>query len=308
MEKIDRLGWVAGLAFVTCGARIGIRVNEPAILERLPEFLPPEWRPAASPVVDELYSLVVGSSGPQTSIRRYHLLYAGSARLARTMDLAEVFQSLAADLHLSVAVSARTRLFVDGGVVDWHGRGLVILGSRGSGTSTLVAALVRAGASCFSDGYAVFDARGRVHPYPKPLCLCDVGAGPGRPWRVQVPSCRAGTKPVPVALVALTEYQPGARWRPRALSPGQALLALLEKTAQAHLRPEFALATLQRVVNGALALKSKRGEAEEIVTALFNHLETEPAPTWNHAESRRNGSAGSRGSLRRQAGRKEEPQ
>jgi hypothetical protein len=34
MEKIDRLGWTAGIAFDSFGFRIGVRVNEAAVLGR----------------------------------------------------------------------------------------------------------------------------------------------------------------------------------------------------------------------------------------------------------------------------------
>src|SRR5574341_810834 len=154
MEKIDRLGWVAGLPFVAYGVRVGIRANSPEVLERLPDRLPPGWALAPSPVVEHLYSLLVGGAGPQTNLRRFNLLYAGSARLARTMALDEALESLEADLHLTVAGAARGRLFVHAGGVGWGGRAIVVAGRTRSGKSTMVAALVRAGATYYSDEYA----------------------------------------------------------------------------------------------------------------------------------------------------------
>ena len=35
MQKLDRLGWAAGICFVSYGLRIGIRSNEPEVLDRL---------------------------------------------------------------------------------------------------------------------------------------------------------------------------------------------------------------------------------------------------------------------------------
>src|SRR5437588_167845 len=52
------------------------------------------------------------------------------------------------------------------GVVGWKGRAALILGD---GNAPLIAALVRAGSTYYSDTYAVFDSRCRVHPYPSPL-------------------------------------------------------------------------------------------------------------------------------------------
>ncbi len=48
MQKIDRLGWAAGTCFVSFGVRLGIRVNEPEVLLRIPQYLPPGVRPAKS--------------------------------------------------------------------------------------------------------------------------------------------------------------------------------------------------------------------------------------------------------------------
>jgi hypothetical protein len=41
MQKLDRLDWKAGIAFTSHGARIRIRTNEPAVLDRVREHLPP---------------------------------------------------------------------------------------------------------------------------------------------------------------------------------------------------------------------------------------------------------------------------
>src|SRR5437879_5318009 len=122
MEKINRLGWADGISFVSYGLRIGIRVNDPAVMERLPEILPPGWKPARSPTVEHLYSLRVGGAGRR--IRAYHLLYAGAARLARTLDLERVFDNLESDLQRFAAEWARRRVFVHAGVVGWHGRAI----------------------------------------------------------------------------------------------------------------------------------------------------------------------------------------
>ena len=135
------------MAFTTYGLRIGVRTNTPAILDRLPAVLPPGWRREDAPEVDRLYSLVVGGAGPRPSVRRYHILYADAGRLARSMDLDDVFARLEDDLRIYVADRARRRLFVHAGVVRWRSRAIVIPGASLSGKSCLVAALVRAGAT-----------------------------------------------------------------------------------------------------------------------------------------------------------------
>ena len=280
MARLDRLGWAAGLSFVCHGARLGIRSTDPGVLGRVGRHLPPGWHPAALPVVDALYSLVVGRNGANSPVRHYHLLYANSARLARTLDLVEALEAMESDLHSQVALAARRRLFVHAGVAAYRGRAIVIPGRSGSGNSSLVAALVRAGATYYSDEYAVFDARGRVHPYARPLALrgADASARPSIKLTAEGLGGHTGTRPVPVALVVATEYRSEARWRPRVLSPGEGVLALLEHTVLARTRPELALNTLQHVVATATTLKGRRGEAEDIVRLLLDRVAAECVP------------------------------
>src|SRR5690348_16346539 len=96
MEKLDRLGWAAGLSFISHGVRIGIRMNtkNPEILERVAAHLPAHWKPSPSPIVTELCSLLIGNSVPGSSVRRFHLLYWGSGRVHRTLEDEEIFQAL----------------------------------------------------------------------------------------------------------------------------------------------------------------------------------------------------------------------
>ena len=141
MAKLDRLGWADGICFTSYGLRIGIRVNEPEVLARLPDHLPPGWKPARSPIVDRLYSLRAATTGRSTAIRNFSLLYAGPARLARTKELAELFEPLESDLQMYVAEWARRRVFVHAGVVGWGGQAIVIPGRSFSGKTTLVTPL-----------------------------------------------------------------------------------------------------------------------------------------------------------------------
>jgi hypothetical protein len=200
----------------------------------------------------------------------FNVLYAGAVRLIRTMELQELLEALESDLQLYVAEMARRRVFVHAGVVGWEGRAIVLPGRSFSGKSTLVAALVRAGATYYSDEYAVFDARGFVHPYPRPLAIR--GDGGGRPQRYAVAALggRCGDKPLPVGLVAVTKYRPGAWWQPRPLPPGKATLALLANTVSIRRQPGVVLAKLKQVVARARALKGLRGEAAGVVTPLLD--------------------------------------
>src|SRR5262245_17075293 len=82
MERLDRLGSAAGVAIEAYGVRLGVRVTRAEMLDHLETLFPPGWRPSPSPVVDWLFSFCVGES--QGRVRKFHLVYAGIQRRART--------------------------------------------------------------------------------------------------------------------------------------------------------------------------------------------------------------------------------
>lgn len=278
MEKIDRLGWAAGISFISHGVRVGVRVNDSEALSLLQDYFPPGWKHASSEVVERLYSFVVGDRGldgaqSRRGVRRFNLLYGDILKLARTRDFEEALESFASDLQLHVAAEARRRVFVHAGVVGWKGRAVLIPGRSYSGKTQLVAELVRAGAIYYSDEYAVLDARGRVHPYARPLQIRDAETGKQKRQPVEMLDGRAGVKPLPVGLVVLSTYKAGARWQPRPLSAGQGILEMLVQTVSARRQPERVLSVLRRAAQEALILKGARGEARQTASAILKRLD-----------------------------------
>jgi hypothetical protein len=169
-------------------------------------------------------------------------------------------------------------VFVHAGVVGWKGQAIVIPGRSYSGKSTLVAELVRAGATYYSDEYAVLDARGRVHPFSKPLELRQEGKYEQTKITAAELGGHSGTKPLPVGLVLMTQFKSGARWRPRKLTAGKAVLEMLFNTVSARRSPEKALAALQRVTMQAEVLKGVRGDAAEVVPSVLKRVEEKVRP------------------------------
>ncbi len=112
MEKVDRLGWAAGVSVRCYGVKVGVRVNDPATLDEVIERLPPGWTSAEGPV-DMLYSILNGEVGKSLSGRRgvkhFHLLYGMAARLARSVHLRAVLEIFRQEAQLLVAQLTRTR-------------------------------------------------------------------------------------------------------------------------------------------------------------------------------------------------------
>jgi hypothetical protein len=271
MQKLDRLGWADGLSVHAYGRRIGIRTNEPAVLERVRALLPPGWEPCYSPLVDHLFSLRVGGVSPR--VRQFHLLYSGFTLYARSANLEEVLHALETHLHLYVGESASNRVFVHAGAVGWRGRAIVLPGASRAGKSTLVAALLRLGASYYSDEYAVLDPEGRLHPFDRPLSIRQDDVGSVRRCGPEEFGGRPATGPLPVGLVVVTTYRAGTTWRPQTLTPGRAVLALLHDTLSARFDPDGAFRVLEKAVRPALALRGARGEAAEVAERLLTALD-----------------------------------
>lgn len=266
------------MSITAYGIKVGFRVTDAALLPELRRRLPLGSRPSATTSVDALYSVVAGGDQPGSGLRRFHLVYLGGAQLVRTLDGDEALGALEADLELRVAAHARQRVFVHAGVVGWNGRAILIPGRSGAGKTSLVAALVRAGASYYSDEFAPLDARGRVHPYPRPLAIREAGSPRGTKYPIESLGGRAGTKPLPVGLVAVTRFAPQATTRLRVLTPGQAILAMMDNTVSARTQPARALAALAQVASAAICLKGKRGEADETARTLLRRLDATRLP------------------------------
>src|SRR3954447_3175217 len=172
--KIDPLGWMAEQSFSAYGLRFGLRVNDAAVLDAACAAAPLGWQSAPQGEVDVLYSLCVAL--PSQGQPNEHLLYCGSALLARALDLEAMLTAFNKHAELLTAFRAQDCLFVHAGVVGWQGKAILIPGRSFSGKTTLVKALIEAGATYYSDEFAILDRQGLVHPYPLPLALRD-GAG-----------------------------------------------------------------------------------------------------------------------------------
>lgn len=272
MANLDRLAWTSGMAFTAHGVRVGVRATDASVMGAIESRLPTGWRRRRTPLVDHLASLVVGDRERRGPIRKLHVVYSGAIRAFRSTNLEEALNFLEHHLEEYVAQMSPDRIFVHAGVVAWKGKAIVIPGSSHSGKTSLVTALLAAGATYYSDEFAVIDDRGRVHPYLRALRIRDQD-DLGRRVTAEEMGARSGRGSLPVGLVASTRYEAGARWRPRRLSHGEAALELLSHTVPARFRPRQVLRVLDAAARPALALKGRRGEAAEVAGSLLEAME-----------------------------------
>jgi hypothetical protein len=258
------------LSLASYGVCVRIKANDPSVFDRLPQHLPPGWQPAPDEAAHEEFSLV---RAPAKARRKTWQLLRGTERIADTATADELLKHFESWLRLTIAIRSPERIFVHAGVVGWNGRAVVVPGRSCSGKTTLVAALVRAGATYFSDEYAVFDDSGQVHPFVKPLSMRDPDGGPTRMCAVETLGGSAATESCSVGLVVATRYRRAVRWRPRTLSPAEGVFALLANTPTALTRSEDAVRTLTQVVNHAVTLRGSRPEADDIAPLLLERLD-----------------------------------
>jgi hypothetical protein len=273
MAKIDRLGWADGMSFNSYGVRVGVRVKDSALLKDIIARLPPGSKPASFALVDHLYSIVGSRAQPDSKVHRFSIGYCNLLRFARAREFDGVLDAFESHVQLTVAEHAPRRIFVHAGVVGWKDRAILIPGLSHSGKTTLVDQLIRAGATYYSDEYAVLDERGRVHPYPRALGMRLPDGQESKKVRAEEIGAVVGSKPLRVGLVVSTNYKDGARWRPKQITRGKGVLELMSNTVSARSQPELALTVLPTALESARILKGVRGEAGEIVKSILESFE-----------------------------------
>jgi hypothetical protein len=266
--------------FVAYGVRIGLRVDCRALLDSFEEdpkrmHLPFGWHPVEDHEPDApvsvRYELLSGASaGASPSYR----LYAGINLVADVRRLTDVGCALAAHAERFVAERAPDHLFVHAGVIGWESRAIVMPGSSFAGKTTLVQAWLEAGATYYSDEFAVLDRAGRVHPFARPLVVREGSTALTRRVPVAALGAETGTTPLPLGLVVVTSYRVGACWRPRRLTAARTLLALMRHTVAARGNPEHSMPILKQAVSSGIAFAGSRGEARPLVSALLRHVRT----------------------------------
>jgi hypothetical protein len=270
--QVDRLGWTSGRSFSAYGLRLGLRANDQAVLAAAQVAVPLSWQAVATGEVDILYSLRVEASVAHQRRSSDYLLYCDSTLLARAHDLTPLLTTFTQHAELLTAYRAQDHLFIHAGVVGWQGRAILIPGRSMSGKTSLVRALVAAGATYYSDEFAVLDQQGLVHPYAVPLSIRGMHGQPAQKTPVEALGGQVGRAPLPVGLVVVTAYQPRARWRPAAISAGQALLALMDNAVAARREPSYSMPILRATITATAAVQSKRGEADAVARALLRRF------------------------------------
>jgi hypothetical protein len=205
-------------------------------------------------------------------------VFADSELLEEAAALDHALILLGGHLMIHVAEHAPEYVFLHAGVVAWERRALLLPGVSHAGKSTLVTELVRAGATYYSDEFALLDSEGRVHPFTRDIRMRRPGAGDQIPVPLKQLEGRPGTEPLPVSMVVFAEFAEHARWAPEAVTLGRAVLELLRHSIPARRTPGRVLAALSATMRHATAWRSQRGEAPVAARSLLAALATGGPP------------------------------
>lgn len=179
-------------------------------------------------------------------------------------------ERLESKIRAHVALHAPDHIFVHAGTVVRDGRAIVLPGASFSGKTSLVAALLRAGAEYGSDEFAVIDREGLVHPYPKPLSVREPGSYDQTDVTPEELGSAAASSPAPVGLIAVTFYVGRGVFAPISRERGAGALALLANAVPARHRPAQVLATVRAAAVTAQVLQGPRNDADEAARALLD--------------------------------------
>jgi hypothetical protein len=226
-------------------------------------FLPFEWSPSAPDTTED---------------RRYAVVRAGAASWEVAIDDGApitlttpeaVSEHIEGDLHHWLATYTRGYLFVHAGCVGWRDRAIVIPGRSFAGKTTLTQALLEAGATYYSDDYAVIDPSGAIHPFPRLLRVRPERPGPSARVDPSASNWPIGRTPIRAGIVAALTYDADAGWEVETQSSGMGALSLLDNTVAARERPQDALRLMSNAMIGAIAIKGTRDSAPAAARRLL---------------------------------------
>lgn len=269
-----------GFAIRLFGLQIRIEAGSPAIFAVVDRYLFP-WLPRL-PLAsgEEIHSLPPPLTFRMDERAEGIIIFRDDGTEITAESVETAIPLLQSAIDESVVGRSSDVAFVHAGVVAVGHAAILFPGLSHAGKSTLVAELVRLGATYFSDEYAVIGADGAVYPYPRALMLRN-GLPEQRPVLPEELAVAVGTGSVPPRLILMLRYVEGERFQVRKITHAEALMILLQSTPQVLADAPHIFKPLGRVAANALTFSGVRGEASqaaEHIFALVAEHAAEPRP------------------------------
>lgn len=195
-------------------------------------------------------------------------LFANDVHTASASQAISLVPDIIRTLDDAVIPRLKTLRAVHAGTVVWDGKALLLPGVSHAGKSSLVAELLRRGATYFSDEYALIDAKGRVHPYPRPLLVRN-GCPEQVPMLAAQYKAPVGNAPAQVGWILALQYLPACTWTVAPISQSEALLTLLRNTPHVLAESPDMVNMFQCAVAGVACYAGHRNEAAHAVDQIM---------------------------------------
>jgi hypothetical protein len=256
-------------SFESYGVFVQIKGNNPDIIAKAEDVVRTSLlnniRIVETAEFDHVFELPRDESGT------FFLIQNGET-LSYTQSEANHYKFFDSILRVTIGEYAVDRVFMHAGVVGWDGKAIILPADSFQGKSTLVTELVKNGANYYSDEFAILDAEGLVHPFPRRI---------GRrteefvPYEVTIEELGGtfGKVPIPVGLVLLTGYEPEGVWEPEILTPGSGVLKMIPYALSIRYRTDFSMQVLHNIASRAIIASSRRGSAERFAKTLLDFVD-----------------------------------
>jgi hypothetical protein len=251
--------------YVTHGLKIATSCDSEPLLSKLAQHLPPgSVRSVNGDPADANFRF------EKSPTAEHYTIFRDREKLFESSNLEVLCTVFESALGIYVAENALDRVFVHAGCVSINNKVILIPGRSFTGKTSLVASFLRHGAQYYSDEFACLDEHGFVHPYPRPLSVrTDISAQRARHSADSL-GARIAAEPIAVSYVIVTNYLSGACWKPRELTKGEVLMALLDNTVAARKDPAKTLSVLAAAAQAAQGLAGERGEADDLVSSIVS--------------------------------------
>jgi hypothetical protein len=281
-ERLKRMRWTGQRAYRLLSYSFSFHTNRARIVGRVDDVFGAFRLPRGAAHNGEVYRIVdLGTAEP----RRYRLLR-GDEQLVGSSVLGDVVHQLT--YHAMVRMSEHSQEFAlihAGSVVTPGGKGVLLPANTGSGKTTLVTGLVRAGFGFLSDEVGVIEPwTARLHPFPRALNLRggtlalfpelnpedDGMPGGRRPRYKEAGEIRQGSQagPTQMRFVVAPRYRDGAMTEVIPLSAAQTAKELWANAMNRTLHGAKALPILADVAGKVRGYRLIFGDLDEAVRVV----------------------------------------
>lgn len=271
--NFNNVDWQGFYAFESYGVKIGVRCNDPKIvekiIERLPDLLPTGFRE-----IDFEESEFIFSIRWSDKRGKKHLVYKDDKEILALSLKDWKYELLDSHIRMTIAEFAKDFVFLHAGAVRYKDKAIIIPARSFSGKTTLVAELAGRGLDYYSDEYAVIDEKGLLHPFPKQLSMRGI-IDDHQQVEIDVEEYggKKGVEPINIGLILVSKFIKRAKFQPKLLSAGEGIIESIANSVSIRQNPEFVLKVLGIVMNQAKVVKTNRSEAKNFADKFLPFLD-----------------------------------